>query len=65
MAQVAKQLEYDPKRVDINGLVRLLVSLNPLQREELELLLDEKAMSILRDSDEDIKEGRTIPIEDW
>lgn len=65
MAQAVSQLKYNPKKVDINELAMLLVNLSPLQQNKLELLLDEKAMSIVRESDKDIKEGRTIPIEEW
>ena len=63
MTEATEMLKsYDPKTIDIPKLAKLLLRLNPKQREALELLLDKEAIAVLKESDEDIKEGRTIPM---
>ncbi|MEK9148660.1 MAG: hypothetical protein AAB267_01295 [Candidatus Desantisbacteria bacterium] len=63
--QASLQLEYDPRSIEVSRLAGLLISLNPKQKEMLELLLDKEAMAILKESEKDIKEGRTVSIESW
>ena len=63
--QASLQLEYNPRSIEVSRLASLLLSLSPKQKEMLELLLDKEAMAILKESEKDIKEGRTVSIESW
>ena len=65
MGQASLQLEYNPRSIEVSRLAGLLLSLSPKQKEALDLLLDKEAMATLRESEEDIKEGRTVSIESW
>jgi hypothetical protein len=65
MVTKAVEKSLEAKELTVEELAQALLKLSESELETLEILLDPWAKHTIEQSLEDIKRGRTIPLEEW